>query len=58
MRREKAIKLGKDWANKLCMHPYSEEEYYLGKPTGKDVCTVCGSILGKKSAVNFIQKKF
>jgi hypothetical protein len=50
MRREKAIKSGKDWANKLCMRPNSEEEYYLGKSMGKDVCIVCSSILGKKSS--------
>jgi hypothetical protein len=62
MRREKANKLAKDWANKHCVHPFSEAEYYLGKPTGQNVCTVCGHVVGKKSSINifknFFQKEF
>lgn len=62
MRREKATKLIRDWANKLCIHPHTEDEYYLGQPSGYLVCTICGQTLGKKSTIrnikNFLKREF
>jgi hypothetical protein len=56
MRREKAKKLIRDWANKLCIHPHKEDEYFLGKATGNLVCTICGKTFGKKSTLDNIGK--
>jgi len=48
MRREMAISLVKDWRNKICIHPHTEEEYYMGRSTGNIVCTICGKTISKK----------
>jgi hypothetical protein len=58
MRREKALKLSKDWMNRVCSHPYKETEYYLGLETGFDVCVVCGKIFPKSSAMQQIKNRF
>lgn len=55
MRREKAIRIARDWANRICIHPYKEDEYYLGQPTNNKVCVVCGQIFGKKSTIDILK---
>jgi hypothetical protein len=32
------------WGTKPCKHPMKESEYFMGKDTGKTVCTVCGKL--------------
>jgi hypothetical protein len=53
MRRETAIRLVKDWSNKVCNHPYIEDEFYFGISTGYKVCVVCGRLFGIKSTLKY-----
>jgi hypothetical protein len=40
----KAVFKREAWGNKLCKHPIIESEYFMGKNSGKTVCTACGKL--------------
>ncbi len=40
----KAVFKREAWGIKPCRHPIIESEYFMGKNTGKTVCTVCGKL--------------
>lgn len=40
----KAVSKREAWGTKLCKHSLIEPEYFMGKNTGKTVCTTCGRL--------------
>jgi hypothetical protein len=32
------------WGTKVCKHPRTESEYFMGKTTGNTACTTCGKL--------------
>lgn len=41
----KAVVKRETWGNKPCKHPTKEAEYFMGKNTGKTICTTCGKVV-------------